>query len=445
MEQAMAVRAGAARLVTTPPLDVQRGLEGRRLLPPSEGVHDDLHTRALVLESAGRTLAIVSCDAIGIPSGAFTTRVRRLVGEATGIAPEGILLAATHAHSTPWTLHLLDAEIDGHWLETWAHQVASAVALAHRRLAPAQAFFWREDLPLAENRRVPCSDGRVYRNWRRPKPAPPVRQHPMDPELGLLWVEHRDGRPLAVLSNYAMHPVTVMTVPYYSADFPGVATRLVERVYGESFVALFTNGAAGDVNPPNVRDRWQDAEQTGIALGGAILRGCGLAQLRLHRQGEEAPPREGVALAAVARAIHPPFREIPAELLPAAGNDAGGAARRNPALLAARLARLAEEDEPLELQALRIGELALVGVPGELFCAIGLRIKERSPVPHTLIAGYANNWLSYFPTPIAFEEGDYEVMVAPWSRYTAAAGEQIEQTALELLRACWSEPTSPGA
>ena len=80
-----------------------------------------------------------------------------------------------------------------------------------------------------------------------------------------------------------------------------------------------------------------------------------------------------------------------------------------------------------------MGESAWVGVPGELFCQIGLDIKEQSPFANTYIVGYANCYQGYFPTPIAYEEGGYEVNMGRWSRFTAAAGESVQNTALELL------------
>ena len=87
----------------------------------------------------------------------------------------------------------------------------------------------------------------------------------------------------------------------------------------------------------------------------------------------------------------------------------------------------------MEIQAIRIGDVGLVGVPGELFVEIGLAIKAASPAPLTAIVGYANDWQGYFPTPGAYEEGEYEVEPGPHSRYTAEAGQQIQQTALRLL------------
>ena len=95
-------------------------------------------------------------------------------------------------------------------------------------------------------------------------------------------------------------------------------------------------------------------------------------------------------------------------------------------------ATLARQEEG-EIQLLAIGDSAWVGVPGELFCQIGLDIKADSPAAHTYIVGYANCYQGYYPTPIAYTEGGYEVNMGRWSRFTAAAGVSVQETALDLL------------
>ena len=51
-----------------------------------------------------------------------------------------------------------------------------------------------------------------------------------------------------------------------------------------------------------------------------------------------------------------------------------------------------------EVQAIRIGDFVLVTFPGEAFAEVGLRIKKRSPMPKTFVAGYSNGWIGYAPT-----------------------------------------------
>ncbi len=67
----------------------------------------------------------------------------------------------------------------------------------------------------------------------------------------------------------------------------------------------------------------------------------------------------------------------------------------------------------MEVQVFRIGELALVAHAAETFTEIGRAIKDGSPAPHTLFAGYSNGCIGYLPTASAHAEGGYEVEQAP--------------------------------
>src|SRR5207244_285428 len=79
------------------------------------------------------------------------------------------------------------------------------------------------------------------------------------------------------------------------------------------------------------------------------------------------------------------------------------------------LLNLGAEPIRAELQAFRLGGAAILGVPGELFCRYGLRIKEASPAAPTLISGYTNDYLGYFVAPETFAERGYEATLGPWT------------------------------
>jgi hypothetical protein len=336
-----------------------------------------------------------------------------------------------------------DFQLDTHWLHVWQHQIARTVVLAVRRLRPARVVWGTRPLHLAQNRRVLCADGKVYRNWLRPKPAPVLRDGPLDPAVTVLWVQAEDGRPLAVLASYTMHPVTAMGLPSYSADFPGIAVRLVEMAIGgpesghahegsrDGFVALSTNGAAVNVNPPEVRRSFADTEQVGQAVGDVIVQAA--SQLRA----EAKPPCDATRLASASALLHPASRPaLPLAEAKARSKEArrtGGPRAASRDLRQYQRSAVAAEDDPLEVQLLRVGGLALVGGPGELFDRLGLAIKAASPAPLPAIVGSADDWQGYFPTPGAYDEGGYEVEPGAHSRYTAGAGQQIQQTALQLL------------
>jgi hypothetical protein len=91
------------------------------------------------------------------------------------------------------------------------------------------------------------------------------------------------------------------------------------------------------------------------------------------------------------------------------------------------------EPIPAEVQVIRLGALALVGLPGEPFAELGLTIKARSAAAQTLICGYANDWIGYLTPPIAWEQGGYEVGLGPWTRVGPQGGNQLVECALKLI------------
>ena len=283
----------------------------------------------------------------------------------------------------------------------------------------------------------------MYRNWDRTASAEVVRRGPIDPEVGVLLAQRPNGSPLAVLCNFTAHPICAMSQALVSADFPGFATAAVEAALGPGVTALFTQGACGDVNPPVVRRNVRDAREIGLQLAGEVLRVAGSLLPE-----EVSPVERRVQIASkhvnwAYRTDLPPqdeaaraYAAATAEIEQLRRDGAAEADIRRKAnehrLVREQfgLTRNVARREEGEIQLLAIGDSAWVGVPGELFCQIGLDIKEQSPFAHTYVVGYANCYQGYFPTPIAYEEGGYEVNMGRWSRFTAAAGESVQETAL---------------
>ena len=93
---------------------------------------------------------------------------------------------------------------------------------------------------------------------------------------------------------------------------------------------------------------------------------------------------------------------------------------------------------PAEVQVMRIGDVALVALPGEPFVELGLEIKRRSPAPHTFVVGYANDWVGYLPTQVAWEQGGYEVSPGPWTPLGPDAAPKVVEGAITMLQRLWS-------
>jgi len=85
---------------------------------------------------------------------------------------------------------------------------------------------------------------------------------------------------------------------------------------------------------------------------------------------------------------------------------------------------------PVEISAIAIGDVAFVGLPGEIFVELGMSIKQGSPFAHTFVSELCNAAIGYVPTKVAYSEGGYE---ATSNRLEPGTGELLVETALDLL------------
>lgn len=440
-------QVGTARVCITPKVGMPYLGYGWDRQDPFLGVHDDLWAKAIVIDDGERTAALIACDLIGFPPAHFAATVREQIETNTAIPGRRVMLSASHTHSSHASIDLSALDVDWPWVQELAQSLAGAAIAAWQQRQPAVIKVSSGEIHgISENRRVIRSDGKVYRNWDKSAPSEELRRGPIDLEVGVLLAQRPDGTPLAVICNFTAHPICAMSQPLVSADFPGFAMAAVEASLGPGVTALFTQGACGDVNPPVVRRSTRDAREIGLQLAGEVLRAAASllpdeapsVACRVQMASKQVtwayradlPAKEvadRVYAAARCQVEHLERSGAPATAIRAEAN------KHRAALEQYELTRNDARREQGEIQVLAIGDSAWVGVPGELFCRIGLDIKERSPFANTYIVGYANVYQGYFPTPIAYEEGGYEVNMGRWSRFTAAAGESVQNTALQLL------------
>jgi hypothetical protein len=260
---------------------------------------------------------------------------------------------------------------------------------------------------------------------------------PVDPEVGVLCLRRPGGGTIGLLANYALHYIGIPEDRHaISADYFGYFSTMIQRLRGESFVAALSNGACADVNNIDViggarpkNDRYQHAERAGAQVAAAafwawneipfvedIPLGAAMTEVTLQRR---PPPGE---------AERDRAREIDARV------TAGQRVTMGERAFAGRVLRRMD-DAPAEtrtwVQALRIGDLALVSAPGELFVELGLEIKRRSPFARTMVLELANDSVGYLPTHRAYEEGAYEPEA---SLFGPGVGEQIVEAAVGLLQ-----------
>jgi neutral ceramidase len=437
------VRAGVASADITPAVGgMMDGYGGR--LTPSQGVHDPLSARVLVLDYGDAACAIIGCDLLGIHT-QMTAEVRRRAGESTSIAEEAVVLAALHNHAGPVGLR---AGMFSRYDDTLAEATIAKIVVALER-----AWSSRKAVMIKTGETIVDTVGM---NRRDP-------EWPSDATLRVVLFDGEEG-PVASLLNFACHATVLSGANLMlSGEFPAVACRIVEAATGAG--AVYLNAACGDVNPMWVRQDFASVERAGQAVGGAAVRL--IADLRAAGDGirahnirwDEFPERAvrgrvvQPRLRTARREIELPLREFEADekyasRIEAARADADNHPASSPGRReamacfqrfegerwAAAWARRSGEagTRRVEVQAMSLGDgLGLLALPGEFFAETGEMIRGASGIEQLLIACYANDYIGYVVPEHAFDEGGYE------SGVTFFAGEAeaiIRKTSGELLR-----------
>lgn len=435
------LRAGASRVNITPFLGGPMAGYGARDRG-SESIHDELHAKALVLDDGSTSVALITTDLIGIDR-EFAERVRGLVEERVGIPPDGVWMCGSHTHFGPAVSTRRkdgdDADaFDRSYAEVLAAKLSTAVQLAHNRLRPARLGAGGA---LAEgisyNRRLIRHDGKVEMSLTLPPPYEGLKFGPVDTEAGLLKIEgDDDGESIASLVNFACHPVSSTDRMYeFTADYPGYAMDLIESVEGG--ICLFALGCAGNIVP--IQRQGRSKRQVGLSLGGCALnalqwiRTTGQVRIRAARKSIELPLRRFPAPARMERQI------AEAEAALAAAHERKAPSReiteRREALgLAGSLPQWAErfdrrKTRTTEIQVFWLGDVPLIGLPGEVFVELGLRIKKALDADPVLVVSLSNDSAGYIPVRRAYREGGYESRVSP---YAPGCGEHLVKEALAL-------------
>ena len=242
--------AGVARIDITPPMPSDCVGFVRRAAPAT-GVLAPLTATALVLEDAEqRRAVIVALDLIGI-SCAQADQMRHMVGAAVGASPDAVFLNCSHTHAGPHATAGSLRKLGGSmreifdrerlYIESLPYQISGVATVAAGQLVPVRLGAGSTAVPgISVNRRERTNDGRTILGW-NPEGA-------LDDELIVLKLATEDGRTVAVVTNFACHPVVLGGEnPNVGPDFPGALRSLVERNLGG--LCLYLAGAAGNVLP----------------------------------------------------------------------------------------------------------------------------------------------------------------------------------------------------
>lgn len=424
------LRVGAAAV----PLEASDDLViGGGILPGhATGQEGELRASAVVIEGPdGNKVALIACDVLMIARDILDPAAER-ISQQTQIPFENILINATHTHHAPTTVTIHGYEREEAFTRQVAEKIVQAAVAANNKLQPAVLDFrLGEESSVGKNSRLLLEDGTIY--WIGSYEDAVRPTGPFDPELPVLVFRKPDGPIIATLFNHSTHTIGTVQGAVRSPSFYGLAAQDLEKKLGGVFI--FFEGASGSTHNLGVKTD-EARHRIESAVSDAIDRAEPMpvdhvlsrkSEITLHvRHFDESADEAAVSAYCNKRS--------PAEFAP-----------KTIEVFRAMRQKLADhqgEARKTWVQAVLIGDIAFVGVPGEYFTVLGEEIKRRSPYRYTYVFELANDYVGYVPDKAGYDLGGYQVWTGLHSFLERGSGEMIVESAVELLERLHTE-TSP--
>lgn len=454
-------RAGAAPVKTGfAEVDVSPDLGMERPGGYAKGFHSKFHdpckVRAVVFDDGNKTVALVGLDALFIMRPQVEA-ARKAIHERTGIAPEAVLLGASHSHSSGPTGMILPGEFDdaedfvkelayeessmadAKYLDRFVNGIVDAVVKAWETRKEQDLGFGRGlEETVSFNRRWRMKSGLTFTHPRFGNPDMIETAGPIDPEVGVIGAWDETGRLTGCVVNFACHATA--SPPGISANYIWYLEHVIRGAFGPEVVVVFLNGASGDVtqvdnSDPKVRlSGAADAMKVGGRIGAEAVKV--LLDLKKTR---EAPVDWRAGVLKIPRRPTDPDRLAKCrEIVQSKPKDAPGL---DAWIWAKEIVLLDHyhKKEPVrdvEVQAVQVGPAVFLTTPAEYFCEFGLEQKKASPFPLTFPVSLANGCVGYVPTEEAMgpHGGGYETRLTAYSNLVPDAGARMRDQGIALAK-----------
>jgi hypothetical protein len=364
---AAGIRVGLSQVDITPPVGgLTTGYASAR---PTDGIHDPVSARVVVLESDQACIAVAVCD-LCVYNSAW------LHGQMPAIGVDQLLLLNTHTHAGPKLSQEDFPTAEAPWRETVDRRLVTAIKQAKEEMFDGYFAASATQIQLGYNRLVHRGDFSVT-HFENPQRIP---YGSVDPQVSVIRVTDDRQQVRAVLVNYACHPVVLGPKNRkISADYPGVMRDIVEEHFGENCMCVFIQGAGGDINPLMMArgdDRAKDFEVVqamGELLAAEVQRAMSLIE------------------------------DLPGE--------SGSLARST---FSTSFRNRWEPDQTLELGVTTLlinDQIAVITMPGEPFHDFQLEFRRKANVEHSFLFGYCcdgpYDWPRYLPDLLSAARGGY--------------------------------------
>ncbi len=437
-------RAGAFAMDITP-TRLPAIVSGSSLAQGATEVVDPLHARCLVLDDGTTQIAIVVADILLMPR-PLMDQIKQAAHEKTGIPVDRMLISATHTHTAPCVYGVLGTDCDDAYAAYLPGKIAEGIEQAHKNLMPARIgwamgkdptnVFCRRFLMKPGTARTTPFTGKqndqaqMNPGYLNPNAIRPTG--PADPDVAVVSIQTRDGKPLALVSNYSTHYAGSKPI---SADYFAVFCAEIEKRIGAEnldppFMAMLSNGTSGDANCCNFTKPRREFDRFTV---GRDVANAALKAYKTIRYYDWVPLV--MEEARLTLKVRKPTAEEVAEAKPVFESLPDGKPRNWPEIYARETIIMDQwpETREIKLQAIRIGEMGITAMPNEVYGSTGLRIKAGSPLKPTFNTSLANGYAGYLPPPDQHKLGGYTTWRARSSCLEEEAEPKIVAQILELL------------
>lgn len=412
----------------------------------SRGIHDPLYANIIVMRDRDENaVCFVELDVLGVDR-QECFKIKRGINQSMGIPEDAVVVNAIHTHSGPDMVRKRKDDLpDGikRYLDELVGKVIHGAKQAWENMTECKIGVGRgyED-SLSFNRRIWLKDGTLHMNWEDISVQDIDRSAgPIDHDVFVIKITDMQEKCIGVMVNFTMHAAVLVGRDWlYSRDFiNGLDNRIKEKL-GKDTLVYFANGAEGNINHIDIWNKEQgrdfdEADRIGRVLADNILYFI-----------DDIEVKEDMNIRVSAQDLKMPIRDITDQEIQNAKKLVDQFGDKKISLkdgvpeveFAKQLLRIVERKQKCSyilthIQAIKIGEAAIITFPAEVFAEFQLKLKEISPYRYTTVFGLANGYHGYIPVPKAFDEGGYEPITGS-GILAEDAGDIWVNTALQMIK-----------
>jgi hypothetical protein len=388
------IRLGVSQIDITPEKPTLMSGYGSRNTPFT-GIHDKLYASALLFSNEKTKALLITSDLIGYSSD-FVDDLKKMISSKIGISSENIMITAVHNHGGPAlkTDNVEVQEATTEYVKVLKEKLSTLATDASKNLVPVRMGIGKGLCNLNINRRAMFANGAIGLG-RNP-------EGPCDHELVVIKFEDMGNNPIAILINWPCHGTTSGGENYQiTGDWPGAAARYIKKQEGKEIVVAVTAGASANINPIyGPGNNFNEIETVGYHVGNEAL--------KIYCQITTYPVK---SLQMTNSIIVFPGKAPGKDWFLPTSFEKG-------------------PDVEIRLTTLKIDDIVLSGISGELMTEIGMEVKKLSPYSNTIIVTHCNGSSGYICTDKSFQEGGYEVQT---TKLMPGAEKPLTQKFLELI------------